>query len=226
MSNRLLALVSTTVLAVITDRVFEFIWLPDQGCAANFTDLFSFTSRLVSPSLPISPIIADDFISAKDLPNSEHQNMSGCHIDLRQQGKADFMFLFDPIVFRHIDEHCHVIMLRGNQYFAPVLLNMGSLIEKLELTEPYFRVISSRIKLFRMKYPTTFRDIMRAFYWYIFFYVIISSPDLFKLSNIPGRRRQSSKPKMIFKRNIFSERNIFQFMLVDFMMTGIAQLGY
>jgi glycosyltransferase involved in cell wall biosynthesis len=70
------------VLAAITDRVLEIRWLPDKGCYAGMSDLFSvMTTGPYMKSDAVRPIVAGN----ESLPNSVFHEKSLCEIFVIQR---------------------------------------------------------------------------------------------------------------------------------------------
>jgi hypothetical protein len=77
LGNRLIALASAALLAIITDRELEVIWKKSEGCDAELGDLFD----IKKPSLDYSPLVVksdDDF----DTGSSRAYTAAACYIHL------------------------------------------------------------------------------------------------------------------------------------------------
>lgn len=62
LGNRLIAIASTALLAIMTDRELEVIWRKTEGCNADFDDLF----ELKKPAFGYHPIVVNADDSLKD----------------------------------------------------------------------------------------------------------------------------------------------------------------
>ena len=132
LSNRLYALVSSTILAALTNRVLELDWVVDKSLGVPFHDLFE-------------PVHEYEFYKVHHIrgfmynKNDSHANMERfevgeslhdnfttadhtvCHIYLDHHHPTHFKVLVDFALFEHVDENCDTIYLESNQYFAPAL---------------------------------------------------------------------------------------------------------
>jgi len=107
MGNRLLSIISTSLLSTKMNRELEIIWTPNAACPSNYTDLF-----IPPPSLNY---------------HNKNQNITlrvRCHLELTQKNNfRDFWFIKDETLFNTVDNHCDIIHIKSNQFFAPMILH-------------------------------------------------------------------------------------------------------
>lgn len=114
--NRLLAIVSAVMLAMMTDRIFELNWKPTKDCGYSYHQLFhplkeSHTLRVFIPDTQMTP----------RLPNIVTRNETKCELDLERKDNLHFYFLRDQQLFERMNDECHIIFMRYNHYFANLL---------------------------------------------------------------------------------------------------------
>ena len=125
--NRLLGLTSTAMLAVLLDRSLFLNWKDKPNCGARFTDLFV-TDRNPEKNgvfFPLNVSDSDIFPPDKE-PNHEHLEHYECHIVLENRDDFQhFQLLWDRKLFQKLDQECEVIHIQTNQYFSPLLFELG-----------------------------------------------------------------------------------------------------
>jgi len=116
--NRLLGIVSTALLAIHMDRALFLRWDNTEHCGAEFKDLF-----IVDDSMTAFDAFFPVNDSSKNIvPTRELE----CSIKLTQYKKfLHFWFLRDSKLLKRLNDQCDVILVTTNQYYAPLLFDMG-----------------------------------------------------------------------------------------------------
>lgn len=110
-------------------------------------------------------ISQEDSPDMLSLPNTVQQNQTICRIRLNQHDESHYRFLFDPQLFRKVDEECHIIHIRSNNYFGPMLLLLDAAIEEQKLQQDvYFSQLLINIRNFKLQYQLIFHEIMTNCY--------------------------------------------------------------
>lgn len=118
--NRLLAVVSAVMLAMMSDRIFELNWKTTRDCGYSYHQLF----HPLKESHTLRVFIPDTQITSK-LPNVVTRNETKCELDLERKDMLHFYFLKDQRLFERLNSECHIIFMRYNHYFADLLAHPG-----------------------------------------------------------------------------------------------------
>ena len=114
--NRLLAVVSTVMFAVMSDRVLELNWKVTKDCGHSYHQLF----HPMKEPHTLRAFIPDIHQTAR-LPNVVTRNETKCELDLERQDLTHFYFFKDLKLFDRLNNECHVVFMRYNHYFANLL---------------------------------------------------------------------------------------------------------
>lgn len=114
--NRLLAVVSAVMLAMMSDRVFELNWKETKDCGHSYHQLF----HPLKESHTLRVFIPDTQMTSR-LPNIVTRNETKCELDLERKDNLHFYFLKDKQLFERMNDECHIIFMRYNHYFANLL---------------------------------------------------------------------------------------------------------
>ena len=139
LGNRLMAVVSSAILAIMMDRELEIIWEVNDGCQGKWTDLFDIKD---AENERFRPLVITDKQSDDYHPRHvDRHSLSSCFIhldgehdkiypnDLRFKYKKSsdvyyhhFALLNDTYGFYRLQRECDVIQMHANMYFAHYLL--------------------------------------------------------------------------------------------------------
>lgn len=157
LGNRLLAVVSSAILAIMMDRELEVIWEENKGCQGKWTDLFDIKdaeNQRFKP-LVITDKQNDDDYHPRHIDRSAltscYIHLDGEHDVLRYHKKSvndvfyhHFALLNDTNGFHRLQRECDVIQIHANMYFAHYLLG------------PAYGDLATGM---RRKFPRPFHDI-------------------------------------------------------------------
>jgi len=116
LGDRIMAVFSSIMLAVLTNRVLEINWKANKYCNASYADLFSPKDQ---ESLVMKPLIFDQRPQKYDSVRNEYV----CHLRLDPTKWDHFYALKDKKLFDKINSFCDVIFLVTNQFFTDLLLD-------------------------------------------------------------------------------------------------------
>ena len=176
LSNRLYALISSTVLAALTHRILELDFVVDKSFGIEFHAIFDPVRELDY----YRQHHLHGFIYHKDDEkiNFKHYRAKGgspiihdgyeihekrlCKILLDHHNPMHFRFLTDYALFQSIDRDCEVIRIESNQFFAPALYRIPDV--WCNITDALAVVYRDRMNKIRTNYPSPFADFLRTFY--------------------------------------------------------------
>merc|ERR1711871_418803 len=133
LGNRILAVFSSIMLAVLTNRVLEIVWEANKYCGSSYDELF--TPREQNQWI-MKPLVYNNSRLIYDNIRSEF----ACHIRLDQSDWEHFYFLKDRELFDRMNTNCDVIFLITNQLFHDLLLDhtlFGEDADRLRGTFPF-----------------------------------------------------------------------------------------
>lgn len=125
--NKLLAVVSTAILATLTNRVLEIQWTNNR----NYNDLFN-----VIPQQPMLEVFRDLNSTSS---NTWETVVTECMIKLTPANDySTFWFLRHPQLFQKLDQTCEIIYIYGSVYYAPFLMDPSVFGDKANLLRNVF----------------------------------------------------------------------------------------
>ena len=160
LGNRILAVFSSIMLAVLTNRVLEVVWEANKYCGSTYDELFDPRSQnnlVMKVNLTLYEVQFGNYLSKPNFlylllflqplvyNNSklEFDNIRSefaCHIRLDQSDWAHFYVLKDRELFDRLNANRDIIFLITNQLFHDILLDerrFGQDAKRLGVTFPH-----------------------------------------------------------------------------------------
>ena len=125
LGNRLVAIASAAILAMMTSRVLQLVWNKDKSCEELYDNLFD----VQNPSVHgFQPFEVEEYPGETIIKDASfcRIHLDGVH-DQVLHGKVDvglhhFHFVNDTVLFNRLDAQCDVIYIHGNIYYGHLLL--------------------------------------------------------------------------------------------------------
>lgn len=115
--NRMLAISSAALLAVVMDRTLELRWSRTVDCRAAYPELFD----THHPRGPYYPFV----YNTSQLPNLVRRNETTCRIKILQTAYHNLQIFADQELFERLDKNCSVIFIESNQFFGHLILGQA-----------------------------------------------------------------------------------------------------
>lgn len=123
LGNRLLAIASTSVMALMMDRVIEIDWKRNTGCDATFENLF----HPASARTVVQPFVSG-YQTKKAAMKTIEKVEKQCRIHLDgakdENGNPDYLqfhLVNNTALFKRLDDECDVIYIKANIYYTHLL---------------------------------------------------------------------------------------------------------
>ena len=134
--NRLLTIVSASLLAFSMDRVLEVKWSRSGTCSALYEELF-LPNRVTHRYIPF---LYGDEETKKRVASfqSVSHKKSACSLELGRRGSNHYAILSNTEYFSKLDKKCHIIYLHSKHYFGHFLLSSDYAGDKKILKETFY----------------------------------------------------------------------------------------
>ena len=113
LGNRILGIVSGVIFSIMSNRIFELNWIVNTECQLSYDKLF----RSLKENHIMKSFIPDKSILPY-LPNIVTRNETTCDLDYERKDFLHFYFLSDKKLYEKINQNCHIIFMRYNDYFV------------------------------------------------------------------------------------------------------------
>lgn len=147
LGNRLLSIISTSLLSTFLERELELTWNSHPACPTNWTKLF-----VSPPSLNYQ----------KATPNATLKTR--CFLELSQKNSfRDFRVIQDEKLMALVNNKCEIIHIRSNQFFAPMVLHKLLHLHNPVVLHSYYHSLANCLFRPRMEYLMRAEEVIKRF---------------------------------------------------------------
>lgn len=146
LGNRMLALVSASLLAIMMDRVLEIDWQANKMCGFTLKELFA--PKPVDTYLPRPFVFEVEF--KREFKHMGSGMLASCTTQFNQFDYDALYFVKDKQLFDRLNNKCDVIFVNSNLYYVDALYNTN--------------LMGEPASLMRSQFPHAFKDIANVIF--------------------------------------------------------------